>query len=155
MAKKKIILTLSRLFPIVCSQKGEPTNFEELLKKGIKKHTIRINFDQWQHNAEHIASGKYYLSLRQWSARPYHSPQVEIARIDTPIKVAHIEMTYHPDDGYISALVDGNIVDVAELAKNDGISLQTFKEWFFSKAIKEKRYDVFKGVLIYLTNFQY
>ena len=47
MEKKKIVITLSRVFPTTHSRKGQPTGFKEKLASGCKLHTIRGNFDQW------------------------------------------------------------------------------------------------------------
>lgn len=43
MEKKKVILTLCRIFPVTHSKAGEPTGFEGKLKDGKKIHTIRYN----------------------------------------------------------------------------------------------------------------
>ena len=138
MARKKIIITLSRLFPVKHSRKGQPTNYAELLNAGKKLHTIRTNYDLWKINEEKMRTGNYYLSVRQWSGRPYHSKQVEVAQIKTPITVQRIMITNHLDDEDepLSAVIDGKLLshkDCEILAKNDGLSLQDFKEWFFGK----------------------
>lgn len=86
MEKKKIVITLSRVFPTTHSRKGQPTGFKEKLASGCKLHTIRGNFDQWNAIAEKMQRGGYCLSIRQWSGRPYNSPQVEIASLDQPIR---------------------------------------------------------------------
>ena len=70
MKKKKIIITLSRVFPTTHSRKGQPTDFKEKLASGRKLHTIRGNYDQWNAIAEKMQRGGYCLSIRQWSGRP-------------------------------------------------------------------------------------
>ena len=58
MEKKKIVLTLSKVFPVTSSQAGEPTGFEEKLKTGVKLHTIRANkAGVWDKRAKEIAEG--------------------------------------------------------------------------------------------------
>ena len=154
--KKKIIITLSRVFPVTHSRRGEPTNFAERLYLGDKKHTIRKNYDLWKLNAEKMERGKYYLSIRQWSGRPYNSPQVEIAQRHNPIGVQPVELYYHADNDTITAKIDGREwldADCYTLAKNDGLSVQDFKEWFFGKDPKVDK--VFKGVIIHFTDFRY
>lgn len=154
--KKKIIITLSRLFPGTHSRRGEPTDFAELLHRGSKIHTIRRNYDQWKVNADKMESGKYYLSIRQWSGRPYNSPQVEIAFRNSPIGVQRIDIHYHADNDTITATIDGREwidADCATIAQNDGLSVQDFKEWFFGREPKEDK--VFTGVIIHFTNFRY
>lgn len=155
MARRKIIIILSRVYPRACSCRNEPTGFEDLLKSGVKKHAIRKNYDQWQHNAELMKGGRYYLSVRQPTGTSYRPTYEEIARIDTPMEVSRITLTYHPEDDTITALVDGHATDVAELAKNDGLPLQTLKEWFFSKAMKAGEQAVFNGGLVYFGSFRY
>lgn len=154
--KKRIIITLSRLFPKTHSRRGEPTCFSELLHLGVKKHTIRKNYDLWKVNAEKMESGNYMLSIRQWSGRPYKSPQVEIAQRHNPIGVQPVELYYHADNDTITAKIDGcewMDADCYELAHNDGLSIQEFKEWFFGENPKEDK--VFKGVIIHFTDFRY
>lgn len=154
--KKKIIITLSRVFPVTHSRRGEPTGFASKLASGEKKHTIRRNYDLWKVNAEKMERGKFYLSIRQWSGKPYNSPQVEIAQRHNPICVQPIELYYHADNDTITAKIDGREwldADCYTLAKNDGLSVQDFKEWFFGKVPKEDK--VFKGGIIHFTDFRY
>ncbi len=73
--KKKIIITLSKQFPMTLSRRGEPTEFNTKLENGEKIHTIRRNYDLWKVNAEKMERGNFYLSVRQWSGRPYNSKQ--------------------------------------------------------------------------------
>ena len=154
--KKKIIITLSRVFPVTHSRRGEPTGFANKLASGEKKHTIRSNYDLWNVNAEKMERGKFYLSIRQWSGRPYNSPQVEIAQRHNPIGVQPVELYYHADNDTITAKIDGREwldADCYTLAKNDGLSVQDFKEWFFGKVPKEDK--VFKGGIIHFTDLRY
>lgn len=154
--KKKIIITLSRVFPTRHRRRGELTEFAGKLSSGAKKHTIRGNYDLWKVNAEKMERGEFYLSIRQWSGKPYNSPQVEIAQRHNPIGVQPIELYYHADNDTITANIDGRELvdaDCYTLAKNDGLSVQDFKEWFFGKDPKEDK--VFKGCIIHFTNFRY
>lgn len=154
--KKKIIITLSRVFPVTHSRRGEPTGFASKLASGEKKHTIRRNYDLWKVNAEKMERGKFYLSIRQWSGKPYNSPQVEIAQRHNPIGVQPVELYYHADNDTITAKIDGREwldADCYTLAKNDGLSVQDFKEWFFGKDPKEDK--VFKGGIIHFTDLRY
>lgn len=154
--KKKIIITLSRVFPVTHSRRGEPTGFANKLASGAKKHTIRKNYDMWKLNAEKMERGKFYLSVRQWSGKPYNSPQVEIAQRHNPIGVQAVELYYHSDNDTITARIDGREwldADCYELAKNDGLSVQDFKEWFFGKDPQEDK--VFKGGIIHFTDLRY
>ena len=154
--KKKIIITLSRVFPTIHSRRGESTDFASKLASGEKKHTIRKNYDLWKINAEKMERSKFYLSIRQWSGRPYKSPQVEIAQRNNPIGVQPIELYYHAYNDTITAKIDGREwldADCYTIAKNDGLSVQDFKEWFFGKDPQEDK--VFTGVIIHFTDFRY
>lgn len=156
MLKKKIIIILSKRFPIKHGREGQPTNFAELLNSGEKKHTIRSNYDLWKVNEEKMRTGNYYISVRQWSGRPYRSKQVEIAKINTPITVQRIQISYHPDNDVVSAIVDGTYFSpemCKKIAKNDGMSIKDFKEWFFGKQPDSQA--IFKGCIIQFTDFKY
>ena len=154
--KKKIIITLSRLFPVTHSRRGQPTEFAHKITSGTKLHTIRSNYDPWKLNSEKMETGKYILSLRQWSDKPYSSPQVEIAQCCNPIGVQRLELRYHADNDTITAWIDGREwldADCYTIAKNDGLTVQDFKEWFFGQNPQTDK--VFYGVIIHFTNFRY
>lgn len=98
----------------------------------------------------------YCLSIRQWSGRPYNSPQVEIASLDQPIGIQRIELHYHSENDTITARIDGREwidADCYEIAKNDGLNTTDFKEWFFGRHPKGDK--VFHGVIIHFTDFRY
>lgn len=81
MEKKKVILTLCKSFPVTHSKAGEATDFEKKLKDKSKIHTIRYNAKNvWNERYKDIVSGKKYLSIREWTGRPYNSEQKEIAQ---------------------------------------------------------------------------
>ena len=154
--KEKIIITISRVFPVTHSRRGEPTNFAERLRLGDKKHTILSDDDIWMINAEKVKRGKCCLSICQWSGKTYNSKQVEIARTHNPIGIQPVEIYYHAYNDTVTAKIDGREfydADCYTLAKNDGLSVQDFKEWFFGKDPKGDK--VFKGVIIHFTDFRY
>jgi hypothetical protein len=149
--KKKVILTLCRVFPVTHSLSGETTGFESKLKDNEKIHTIRYNEKGvWDERYKGIASGKKYLSVREWTGRPYNSEQREFARYDK-IGLQHITMTYGSEDAYPQIWIDNKKVPIQEVAKNDGLSVDAFVEWFFGNS-KE---NVFEGVVIHFTDFRY
>lgn len=156
MAKKNIVILLSRKFMLGHSKAGKPTHFEERLKSGRKIHTIRANYDWWKHNADKMKSGNFRFSIRQWSERPYNSKQIEIACIDDPnIGVQRIRLTYDALTRTMDALIDeSHSADVRDIAHNDGFDdLADFQEWFFGKEPKDGA--VFNGVIIHFTPFRY
>lgn len=151
MDKKKVILTLCKVFPVTHSRAGEKTGFEQKLKNGIKKHTIRYNAkDVWGKRYNDISKSKKYLSVREWTGRPYNSEQREFARYDK-IGLQKITMTYSSTDEVPQCWVDGKQVSAYDLAKNDGLSVEDFTEWFFGC----NKGNVFDGVIIHFTDFRY
>lgn len=149
MEKKKVILTLCRVFPVTHSKAGELTGFESKLKSGKKIHTIRYNAKGvWDKRYNDISLGKKYLSVREWTGRPYNSQQREFARYAS-IGLQHVTMTKVNDTCRV--LVDGKEIPVQEVAKNDGLTVGEFMEWFFG----ENKESVFEGVIIHFTNFRY
>lgn len=156
--KKRIIIILAKRYPIVCGRKNEPTDFAEKIKDGRKKHIIKGNYYLWKHNAELLAKGGYYLSVRQWSERPFRSPQEEVMRIDKPIDVRPIKLTYLAEYDTLTAMLplQGKFIDPGTLAKNCGMdNEQNLKEWFFSRQINGKLDGVFEGAIIHFGDFQY
>ncbi len=151
MDKKKVILTLCKVFPVTHSRAGEKTGFEQKLKNGIKKHTIRYNAkDVWDKRYNDISKSKKYLSVREWTGRPYNSEQREFARYDKK-GLQKITMTYSSTDEVPQCWVEGKQVSAYDLAKNDGLSVEDFTEWFFGC----NKGNVFDGVIIHFTDFRY
>lgn len=147
--KKKAILTLCKVFPVTHSQAGKRTGFEDSIKAGVKIHTVRgNNKNLWDKRAADIAGGKKYLSVREWIGRPYNSEQRELARYDT-VGLQHITITNGTDDPEPKCLVDGKIVPIGDIARNDGLNVEDFTEWFLSDT------NVFEGVIIHFTDFRY
>lgn len=152
--KKKICITLSRVFPQTHSRRGEPTGFSDKLASGAKKHTIRRNYDLWRLNAEKMQRGGYTLSIRQWIDKPYRSKQREIHTQNEPIRVQKVVMHYDSKNDSINVSVEHNLVDAEYIAKNDGLSLEDFKDWFFG-SVRHKEDADFKGVVIHFRPFSY
>ena len=150
---KTYYLTLSQGFPATHARAGQPTGFKENLCK-TKMHTIRANYEFWKNRFEQIEKGEACLSIRQWTGKPYRSKQVEIARLtrEDGIGIQKLELEladklfgiYHPriDDGK-------GVSSIEELANNDGLSLNDWREWF-------KDYDLSQPMaIIHFTPFRY
>jgi len=78
---KKVVVMLTKVFFSEHPKSGQETHFADLVKAGKKIHTCRDNFNYW---AEKIASLKRtggVLSVRQWSGKPYRSPQEIVVEI--------------------------------------------------------------------------
>lgn len=149
MEKKKVIVTLCKKFPATHPKAGVPTGFESKLKNGTKIHTIRHNAKGvWDERYKGISSGRKYLSVREWTGRPYNSEQREFARYEE-IGLQHITMTYGSSDAVPQIWIDDKRVPIEVVAKNDGLSVEDFISWFFTKD------NVFEGVVIHFTDFRY
>ena len=157
---KTHVLTVSRTFPKTHKRAGEETDFVINLFHAInpvvysdsvdkKIHTIRSNYPLWEKRIKEVQEGKAILSLRYWSGKPYHSKQVEFAQLDkdSGCGVQSIQMTPF---GWV---VNSSYSDPTsnELAKNDGLSLDDFYEWFRGKTT----IDMEPMAIIHFTGFRY
>lgn len=159
--RKKILMTLSKCFPLKHSRQREQTLFSQHLqttlkgKQGGKIHTIRSNYTQWKHNLDKVINGDFFISVRQWTARPYHSSQEEIARIYGSVGYQSFEIRYSHSDESFSCKIDGKQIEDLELvARNDGLTLSDFLEWYFPLSTRKK--DLcFYGIVIHFTDYRY
>jgi len=149
---KKQVLILSKVFPVSHTSAGAPTGFEEKFLKQ-KIHTIRSNYDFWESKKKGINEGRMVLSIRQWTGKPYCSPQKEICQIHN-ISLQKVTMVYAIDEEYPWVWINGKAVDIHEVAKNDGLSVSDFIEWFFGSNKTHKK-GIFDGVCIQFTDFRY
>lgn len=155
--KKKINIVVSKAYPTIHKRHGEPTHFATKIVNGEKLHTIRNNYDLWAVNADKMKTGRYVLSVRQWSGRPRMSKQREVFNTDEPIGVEHITMLYSVDTDSISVSVENRTLsdkEVESLAQNDGTTVDDFKDWFFSKQ-RHKQDAQFHGVIVHFTPLRY
>lgn len=142
---KTYVITLSRRFPKTHARAGEPTEFAEKFRD-TKLHTIRANYDLWSKRIAEIEQGKACLSVRQWTGAPYRSKQVEIARLSKDDGVGIQKFEFYPNcDGKFTSgnfSIDGYFIfDTETLAKNDGLSIEDWKDWF-------KGYDLCRPLAI-------
>lgn len=112
---------------------GEPTNFKEMILKGQKIHTARPG-KKWKQYADEINRGEAYLSLREWTGKPYNSKQFEFARC------------YKLGVEKFWPAVDFNVMDMGEFSENDGLTVSEMKNWFPVD---------FSGYIIHFTNMLY
>ena len=162
---KTYVITFSREFPSTHKRSGEETGFVEKILSGEKIHTIRSSYTVWEDRFRKIYRGDACLSLRYWSGKPYKSKQVEFLRLtkDNGICIQPIIIADCKD--YFAAkpfnegarIANANLINISktdedlrllgQIAKNDGLSADDFKDWF-----KDRQ---FVGVIINLTNFRY
>lgn len=156
---KTYVITLSQVFPVTHKRSGEPTGFKDAFLQGQndifdgKRHTIRANYELWEKRFKKIEEGKACLSVRQWTGKPYRSKQVELARLTKENGIGIQKLCFHEDRAGNRTLVlftiDGKPQSRLFLAKNDGLSLDDWEEWF-------KGYDLSKPLaIINFTKFRY
>lgn len=155
---KTYVITLSRHFLANHKRAGEETHFKEkfLLGQGLtdydtpsmaKIHTIRENYPLWEKRIKEVQEGRAVLSIRQWMDKPYRSKQIEIARLTAAggVSIQKLEMF----DLMRPVKVDGRLVDLMDLAHNDGLSFSDWYYWF-------RGYDLSKPMaIIHFTKFRY
>lgn len=163
---KTYVLTVSRVFPKRHARSGEPTYFREKILKGCnqlvdvpgdiyidldpKIHTIRANYHLWKKRIDEVNAGEAILSVRYWSGKPYNSKQLRIIEFDKDSGVG-VQQLFFSGGRLIHPMIEPNtgISDINILAKNDGLSLEDFKEWF-------RKYDLSKPMaIIQFTKFRY
>lgn len=160
---KTYVLLVSRTFPKGHKREGEGTFFVEkilaalgfsyLNDENIKKpHTCRKNYELWAKRIKEVQEGKAVLSLRYWSEKPYRSKQVEFAVLDKDSGVGVQKLLFGINDLLYPVAGEGiwlRGLNLENLAKNDGLSIEDFKDWF-------KNYDLSKEMcIIQFTEFRY
>lgn len=140
---KTYVLTVSEKFPATHPRKGEATDFVMKIARMEKIHTIRGNYQLWKKRADEINAGRARLSVRVWTGKPYRSKQREVLAFEG-IGVQCAEITL------LGLFIDGTDSDVTfnEIAKNDGLDFQDFKDWFKGPWVDPK-------AIIHFSNFRY
>ena len=155
------VLTLSREFPAYHPKKGQPTYFKDKVNAAInqnadywpKVHTIRANYLLWTKRFEKIDKGEACLSIRQWTGKPRHSPQVELFRLTKEDGIGLQRMKFSRySDGAIymdCAHIEGRDINGDKIAYNDGLSYIDWQRWF-------KGYDLSQPLaIIHFTKARY
>ncbi len=176
---KTYVLLVSRTFPKGHKMEGEQTFFVEKIlneltggycymfckskndcklcsfekySNEIKRHTCRKNYELWAKRIKEVQEGKAILSLRYWSDKPYRSKQIEFAVLDKDSGVGVQKLIWTEDNSMNlrPRIYDScEIIGEDDLAKNDGLSLKDFQDWF-------KNYDLSKEMcIIQFTEFRY
>lgn len=165
---KTYVITLSQVFPTGHKRSGEPTKFRAAFQSGqtcskckqrnpamctgecfsgLKIHTIRANYPLWLKRITEVQQGKAVLSVRQWTGKPYRSPQEEIAMLtnEDGLGVQELKMI----DLFRPTTINGNRVELPDLAANDGLSFNDWYDWFKSYDLKQPM------AIIHFTKFRY
>lgn len=141
---KTYVLTISEYFPKKHSRSGEETKFVNLIAVWSKIHTIRGNYELWAKRAEKINKGEAVLSVRCWTGKPYNSKQREVFVFEK-IGVEKLQLDV------LGWFIDDIDTDyhLEDFAKNDGLSVEDFKEWFKGDNFCEPK------AIIHFSNFRY
>lgn len=161
---KTYVIILSLNFHAKHPRHGEQTNFDTKLlnavwrehnmsigfpKVGVKLHTIRGNYDLWSKRFEKIYAGKACLSIRYWTGRPYHSKQTEICKLTKEDGIGLQKLEFYNGCLQQPILSSGMTIRAELLAKNDGLSFESWQEWF-------RKSDISKPLaVIQFTKFRY
>lgn len=143
--KKQVVLMVAKEFLAYHFNAGKPTFFQDAIGKKVKVHTIRGNYEKWKKKIDEVNSGKAELILKEWSGKPYRSKQNKLFTFDQNDGIDVSKLTYV--DGFFN-VNDELIVPPEILAKNDGLTLPEFEDWF--KVIPAE-----PMALIHLTPFRY
>lgn len=136
---------VSRVFPSYHKSKGELTRFEQKIRDKNKIHTIRANYEKWKRKIDQIRNGEAVLSIREWQGVPYHSKQNYLFYYNQEDALEVSKLT-KDKNGYL--INDTIRVSEEELAKNDGLTLDEFQEWF-------KVFPSEPMAIIHFTGFRY
>ena len=145
---KCYVLTISKTFPAYHPRKGKLTHFRSKIESGDKKHTIRDNYELWKKRIDEVNDGLAYLSIREWTGKPYASKQVETMQKhkgEVGIQCLEMNQLGYCIDGY-QCIIGDNILSI-----NDGLSLEDFTEWFKGKMCV----DMPQKAIIHFSDFRY
>lgn len=155
---KTYILTVSKVFPVTHKRKGEPTGFIESIGRQTKLHTIRANYPLWKKRIDEVVAGDAVLRVVCWSGKPYKSKQETIMTLDSSSGIGVQQLSFDENELSESFITDGTsknsfgwdkYIRSIELAENDGLSTEDFREWF-------KKYDLSEPMaIIHFTKFRY
>jgi hypothetical protein len=121
-----------------------------------KLHTILANYELWEKRIKEVQDGKAVLIICCWEKPGGRfikgNKQVKFCRLDkdSGIGVQALAFTIDNSADNRPILFDScKIIDWNELAKNDGLSIEDFKDWF-------SKYDLLEPLaIIHFTSFRY
>jgi hypothetical protein len=119
-----------------------------------KIHTCRANYGYWEKKIARLKEAGGVLSVRQWSDKPYRSPQETI--IDIPAEIVGVQKLRLVlcNDKSLLTSVDGKSLLTSIVAKNDGLWAQDYIDWFAPVFRKEQK-EVLDFAIIHFTKFRY
>lgn len=143
---KTRVLLISKVFLSHHPKAGKPTHFKEKILSGEKIHTLRDNINFWQPIIAEVIKGESELSIREWTATPYASPQSQFLRLDNDYQgVGYDVVNLENGNIYVNGLTNREIQK--KVPKNDGLSEEDFWNWFGNE---NKQL-----IMIHFTNYKY
>ena len=142
---KTYVITIAKTFPKTHPKAGELTRFKQAIESQSKLHTIRLDYELWEKRFKKIDAGLACLSVREWTDRPYKSPQIELFNFITTDGIGLQKME---QKNVALFLINNNNVELSELANRDGLTLRDFINWF-KLPLEEP------GAIIHFTKFRY
>lgn len=157
---KKVVVMLSTVFQKGHPKEGKPTGFKESFLQGRKIHTLRLDAKgKWAKDIKDVSEGRKFISVRQWTGRPYNSEQIEIGQLTEGenahgMGLQHFALKWSKVGGKVvaSMSVDGHLIPISEVAAHDGLSEADFLAMFTDN---KKDEGCTQGVVIHFTNFRY
>ena len=159
-------IMLSKVFPATHPRNGELTFFRDKLLAAVfadtthwqKLHTIRENYPLWLERIKQVQAGEAQLCIRQWTGKPYRSKTVEVIRLGWQNGVGIQKLNFGWHDGKQIPVIKGWCIygdhgSKAELARNDGLTLQDWQDWF--KSHEQDTMESDSMAIIHFTNFRY
>lgn len=162
---KRYRLSISRTFPMTHPRKGDDTFFIEKIKRkqcnmfldeccnndcnisgeGIKLHTIRGNYPRWEKIMADVQAGRAVIELFYWSDKPYRSTQVVFVTLDknSGCGVQELDLSVFNMFGLCMIMFNTEYsrgarqISTKSLIKNDGLSVQDFRDWFKKADLSE------------------
>lgn len=129
---KCYVMMISEKFPSYHSKKEEPTDFIQKIKDKIKKTTFRVNYEFWKYRIDEVDKGNAFISVRTWKGRPRMPGSRQIEQMQ--FNQGEIGIQKAEWNTVLGWLIDGVISDpnlnTNDVANNDGLTEDEFKEWF-------------------------
>ena len=160
----KVVVTLTKEFFKGHPRAGQSTLFARMVREGVKIHTCRDNAEYWTKKIEMLKSAGGTLCIREWSGKPYRSPQDTIAEIPAEtVHVSHLKLTRLTFDGptketryhSYSAMVNGKNVRVLEIANNDGFVNERDFVAFLDPLFDKYKVSTIHLAIIHFTDYKY
>lgn len=151
--RNTVVMIIPKSFSFRHSNKHKPTGFKDKILSGDLKHVIRSTAEMWEHSLRKVIEGRFILSLREWDRIPHRSSDIEFMSTRN-IGLQRISMEYDRERHEIARVeIDGKTFsDVDTLARNSGMELSDFVEWFFEQGMTRDRFD---GLIIHLSGLRY